>query len=316
MALPDALIRLNPFEGLCLTADDLQAEQTYHRQSLQRHAHFLAGHGVVQGLSVEIRQDLDRMEAVVTAGFGLTEQGQGLHLPQDLVVPIEVQEVDGDYQLWLVHQEAPGADSERAVFDTADVSASRIVEQVTPRVFPADQDVPDGVALARLRVRLGRMAHIRIPVPRAGRVARAAESYLKPRVLRFVTLNQRSMQLLFRTALMSELSIAAYGFYAALVSSEFTLLEEGTADRVLYRSAGALVRHARGFYDSDAVRVLTDRVEQVAQLLQVLDDGVPGPDQDERAWQTWFEDFERILPPLERATEELQATVEARTDRA
>ena len=35
------LSRLNPFEGLCLTSNDLLDEQIYHRQSLQNHSRHL-----------------------------------------------------------------------------------------------------------------------------------------------------------------------------------------------------------------------------------------------------------------------------------
>lgn len=309
--MSNELVRLNPFEGLCLTANDLLVEQRYHRANLQRHARFLSGHGVVQGLSVELQQKLDRYEVNVKAGYGLTAAGQGIELEADLTLTLEPQDADGEYMLWLVHMESEDAESMQPVFDTADERAARILERVEARLLPADEERRDGVALARIRVRLGRMAHIRIPVPRAGRVARAAESYLKPRVMEFVELNRKAMQLLFRTAVLQELSIASYGFYAALVSAEFVLLEEGTPDRVLYRSAGALVRHGRQFYDSDAVRELTDRVSQVSQLLRTLDDGIPQATHEDMQWQTWFEQFERILPPLQRMTEELQATVEA-----
>ena len=51
MKKPDPILRrLNPYEGLCLTATDFVAEQFYHRRSLQRHSVFLHSHGIVQGL--------------------------------------------------------------------------------------------------------------------------------------------------------------------------------------------------------------------------------------------------------------------------
>lgn len=316
MSTDSELVRLNPFEGLCLTAGDLLAEQRYHRESLARHARFLSGHGIVQGLGVEVEQRLDRFEARIRAGFGLTHEGHGVHLPADLTVKLEEQQADGEYLLWLVREEVADPDAHRPVFDVADQSHSaRVVERVAPRLLPAEQDVPHGVALAHIRVRLQRMSKIDVPVPRAGRVLRAAESALKPVVNQFIERNRRILELLLRTAILQELSITAYGFYAALVSAEFLLIEEGTADRVLYRSAGTLVRHGRRFYDSDAVRNLTDRLVEVAELMRALDDRVPAAHHEDREFQTWFEGFQRLLPPLSRAVEELEATANPDRDR-
>ena len=66
------LSRLHPFEGLCLTAQDMVDEQSYHRQSLHRHNLFLHGHGIVQGLQVELNQKRKKYSAVIQAGFGIT----------------------------------------------------------------------------------------------------------------------------------------------------------------------------------------------------------------------------------------------------
>src|SRR5262249_40230338 len=64
----DTLRRLNPYEGLCLTAQDLADEQFYHRRALQRHALYMHGFGVVQGLQVELEQRRKKYTAVVKAG--------------------------------------------------------------------------------------------------------------------------------------------------------------------------------------------------------------------------------------------------------
>ncbi|HMV65748.1 MAG TPA: hypothetical protein PKA64_02765 [Myxococcota bacterium] len=311
MAYDEDLIRLNPFEGLCLTAADMLAEQRYHRRSLERHARFLSGHGVVQGLSVELEQRLDRYDARIRVGYGLTAHGQGVHLPVDLTFRLEDQATDGDYVLWLVREEQPDPDAVRPVYDTSDrMISARIVETVGPRLLPQGHDVPYGVALAHIRVRLGRMTRLNVPVPRAGRVLRAAESALKPQVLRFVTASRRVLSLLYRTTVLQELSVNAFGFYSALVSAEFLLIEEGTPDRVLYRTAGTLMGHARGFYDSDEVREMTERLFQVAEVVRAVADAVPEPYHEDREWQRWFEQFERVLPPLDRTVAELVATVD------
>jgi hypothetical protein len=311
MANDDHLLRLIPFEGMCLTADDLMAEQAYHRRALERHARFLSGHGVVQGLSVELTQRLDRYVARIRAGFGLTSRGQGAALPSDEEIVLEGQKADGDYLLWLVRRDAELPDSMRPVFDTTDGQRpSRIEERVVLELHPVEQHLEDGVALARIRLRLGRMVLLHTPVPRAGRVARAAESALKPRVLDFAERCRLVMDLLYRTRVLQELSISAYGFYAALVSAELLLIEEGTPDRVLYRTAGVLVRHARAFFDSDGVREMTDHIHNVADALRAVDDGVPEAHQDDREWQRWFELFERVLHHVQRAAEDLKATAD------
>ena len=72
MSTDEPLRRLKPFEGLCLTAMDVLAEQTYHRRNLQRHNLYLHGHGIVQGLQVELQQKKKKYNAIIQAGFGLS----------------------------------------------------------------------------------------------------------------------------------------------------------------------------------------------------------------------------------------------------
>ncbi len=178
MTFEHQLRRLNPFEGLCLTSHDLQDEQVYHRQTLHRHSLFMHGFGIVQGLQVELEQRKKKYSAIIKAGYGITRQGQGVQLTQDVAVPLEVPKSDGEYMLWLFHVEQPDPESVRPVFDTAEKRESRILEGAAPRLLPADQEHDDAIALARINVRLGRMIQVQLPVPRAVRQARAAESYL------------------------------------------------------------------------------------------------------------------------------------------
>jgi hypothetical protein len=303
------LSRLRPFEGLCLTARDLQDEQTYHRRNLQRHAVFMHGHGIVQGLKVAIEQRKDKYAALIDPGYGITRMGQGVMLPDAVQVPLEVPRQDGEYMLWLFHVETADPGDPRPVFDTNETREARVREFSAPRLHPIEQDQPDAIALTRINVRLGRMVQVQLPVPRAGRQSRAAESYLKPRVVEFIRVNKNICRNLFRTALLQELDLGALGFYSALVSSEFLLIEEGTSDRVLYRTAGSLIGYAHDFYSPLPKTV--ERVEKFKEFVRRVNAEVPGPDQGDDTWLNWFEKFERLLQPLGKIAEELEKTVEA-----
>ena len=303
------LRRLRPFEGLCLTSRDLADEQTYHRRNLHRHHLYLHGHGIVQGLQVDLTQKKDRYVAVIEGGFGITRMGQGVLLGEAVAVPLEVPRKDGEYMLWLVHTEAPAEADLRTVFDTSEQKEARTKETCAPRLHPADDDVPDGVALCRINVRLGRMVQVPLPVPRAGRQARAAESYLKPRVVEFIRVNKKIVNNLFRTANLGELGLPSTSFMGALISSEFLLIEEGTSDRVLYRVAGSLISYAHDFYN--ALPRPIERIERFKEFVRRVNAEVPAPDQRDEVWLRWFDRFERLLQPLGKISEELEQTVEA-----
>jgi hypothetical protein len=309
MTFSHTLRRMNPFEGLCLTTSDLQDEQAYHRRTLHRHSLFMHGFGVVQGLQVELEQKKKKYAAIIKAGYGITREGQGVQLPQDVAVPLEVPKSDGEYVLWLFHVERPDPESARPVFDTGEKKEARIVESVVPRLLPAEEEHQDAVALTRINVRLGRMVQVQLPVPRAGRQARAAESYLKPRVVEFVRLNKKIISALYRTQTLQEQSIGMVAFYGSLISSEFLLIEEGTSDRVLYRTAGTLVTYGHDFYNP--LPSTTDRIEQFTEFIRRVNAEVPGADQTDETWLRWFQQFERLLQPLARISEELERTIEA-----
>ncbi|MFN7146725.1 MAG: hypothetical protein ACK4YP_23330 [Myxococcota bacterium] len=303
------LSRLRPFEGLCLTAKDLADEQAYHRRNLQRHVLYMHGHGIVQGLQVEIEQRKDKYVAVIQAGYGVTRLGQGVLLPEAVAVPLEVPRQDGEYMLWLFHVETPDDGNLRPLFDTNEKKEARMREFSAPRLHAIEEDCPDAIALTRINVRLGRMVQVLLPVPRAGRQARAAESYLKPRVVEFIRVNKNIMVNLRRTAQLQELEIGTLAFYSALVSSEFLLIEEGTSDRVLYRTAGSLINYAHDFYNTLPRTI--DRIDKFKEFVRRVNAEVPGPDQGDEIWLRWFDKFERLLQPLGKIVEELERTVEA-----
>jgi len=309
MQNPFQLTRLHPFEGLCLTAQDLQDEQEYHRRSLRRHHYYLHGYGIVQGLQVELQQRKEKYVAIIQAGFGITALGQGVFLADAAAVPLEIPKQDGEYVLWLFHVESAAEADMRPVFDTTEERSARVQESSAPRLHVLGEDQPDAVALCRINVRLGRMVQVQLPVPRAGRHARAAESYLKPRVIEYIRLNKKILQSLFRTALLKELGLASLGFYSALVGSELLLIEEGTSDRVLYRTAGSLIAYGHDFYDP--LPNTTDRIDKYKEFIRRVNAEVPAPDQGDDVWLRWFEKFERLLQPLTKIVEELERTVEA-----
>jgi hypothetical protein len=304
------LSRLRPFEGLALTAKDLEDEQIYHRRNLMRHAFYMHGHGIVQGLKVELEQRKDKYVAIIQAGYGITRNGQGVLLSEAGAVPLEIPRQDGEYLLWLFHVETPDGDSRRPVFDMNEKKEARTKEFAAPRLHPVEEDHADAIALTRINVRLGRMVQVLLPVPRAGRQARAAESYLKPRLSEFIRLNKNVINNLYRTALLQELSLGTLGFYSAMLSSEFLLIEEGTSDRVLYRTAGSLISYSHDFY-IPLPRTL-ERLDRFKEFIKRVAAEVPGADQSDEIWLKWFDKFERLLQPLSKVVEELEATADTR----
>jgi hypothetical protein len=222
---------------------------------------------------------------------------------------MEVPRADGEYVLWLRHVERPDPTSRVPVFDLPEEREARTVETVAPTLLLGDQEVADGVALARIAVRLGRMAVLDVPVPRAGWRPRMAESRLKAPLSEFVRLNRNAVASLFRTGTLKETSVGLVALASALAAAEFSLLEEGTPDRVLYRAAGLIVGYAHDFYSP--LPPTTERVAQFTEFLRVVHADVPGADQSDDTWLRWFGGFERLNPPLKRVNEDLEQTVEA-----
>ena len=309
MSFDYSLRRMNPFEGLCLTAQDLSDEQTYHRRALHRHSLYMHGFGVVQGLQVELEQRKKKYTAVVKAGYGLTAEGQGVHLRQDVIVPIEVPKQDGEYLLWLFHIDRPDADTARPVFDTADTREARILEDVAPRMLPAEEEHPNAVALCRINVRLGRMVQVQLPVPRAGRqipcrrvLPQAAGGRLHP--------SQpgdphEPVPDLHRPG---------------AVGRDGRVPRRADQRRVPPRSRRAPAiarlpdrRHAHHLRPRLLQPAAADHrpIAQFTEFVRRVNAEIPGPEQSDETWLKWFQQFERLLQPLQRINEELEKTVEA-----
>ena len=130
------LKRLRYFEGLCLTAKDLEDEQRYHRQNRFRHNLNLHGYGIVQGLVVDIQQKSGSFYAAINAGYGITMTGQGVLLPEARVVRLEFPPRDGVYHLWLFHVESPDQEDMRPIFDTEKTESARSIEGCAARLHP------------------------------------------------------------------------------------------------------------------------------------------------------------------------------------
>lgn len=301
------LSRLNPFEGLCLTSQDLLEEQTYHRQSLQNHNRHLHGYGVVHGLQVELQQKKQGYFVTIHSGFGIAHNGIGIHVPTTVGVVVDKPSSDGLYVLWLVLLEREDESELRAVFDTRQQRSARILEGVAVKLVPEGEDFAEGLQLRRIQSRMGRMSPLSDPVPRAGRTERAAESYLKPRLVQFIELNRQIINLLYRTTEVREIEMDTLSFNSALISAEFSLIEEGTSDRVLYRIAGNLVGYCNQFYSSMHRKI--EDLESVRDNIRKINNQVPNPMQSNDVWRKWFGSFQRLIVPLEDIAKRLEETI-------
>lgn len=290
------LQRLNPFEGLCLTAEDLSDEQSYHRQSLQIHRLRLHGYGIVQGLQVsQNQQSGDSYEIILKSGFGIAQNGDGINVPFDTRFSVSLPKRGGKYALWLVRHEVLNEDDLRPRFDTAESHPARVVEAVKILLLKGESGVEDGVMLRRVNIRGQQLQLLHDPVPRAGKQDRMAESYYKPTLIEFIELNRKIIDLLYRARKVSELEIEVMSFNTALISTEFLLIEEGTSDRVLYRGAGSLIKYANSFYSKTiSVPELGDLPNQIRAQATT-----PSLTDSTQQWKVWFQTkFRTILSEL------------------
>ena len=96
-------------------------------------------------------------------------------------------------------------------------------------------------------------------------------------------------------------------FNSALISAEFLLIEEGTSDRVLYRTAGSLMRYANDFYN--AMHRKIEALEDIRDNMRRISNQIPNPLQSSDVWRKWFGSFQRLITPLEEAAKKLEETI-------
>lgn len=93
------------FNGRLLTAQDLQTEQTYHRDKAKFLNLQLYGPGIVSGLRVGLSQD--RSSIIVSPGYAIDPDGRDICVPCDTSIPIPPQ--SKGLSVWIRYAEAEGA---------------------------------------------------------------------------------------------------------------------------------------------------------------------------------------------------------------
>ncbi len=93
------------FDGRLLTAQDLQAEQAYHRDKARFRNLHLYGTGVFSGLQIGLSQD--RSSIIVSPGYAIDPYGRDICVPCD--VPIALPSRSGGLSVWIRYAETEAA---------------------------------------------------------------------------------------------------------------------------------------------------------------------------------------------------------------
>ena len=147
------------FAGRLLAVEDLQAEQDYIVERLNRRNRLLHGAGIVTGLEVTVEPgDGGEPEVVVAPGLAFDPAGREIHLDAPCRLPLPASDVA--LGVWLRFDEQPcrsvpaiGEPSEGAE-DTSPTQATRIVETFAATLSAAP-DV-EAVAVGRVQRHRGR----------------------------------------------------------------------------------------------------------------------------------------------------------------
>jgi hypothetical protein len=142
--------RVHYFAGRMLSAEDLEAEQTYHRQ-MRYLANRLCGIGIAEGLEVT----LAGRDVEVSAGVAIDPLGRELVLTDPARVPLREPHA-GEHRTWdLVLVWGEELDGPAPV-PSGEVAASWVVERPRVRLIPRGRAPDEAVLLARLqRTRTG-----------------------------------------------------------------------------------------------------------------------------------------------------------------
>lgn len=89
------------FDGRLLTAQDLQAEQAYHRDKARFRNLHLYGTGVISGLQIGLGQD--RSSIIVSQGYAIDLYGRDICVPCDL--PISLPPRSKGLSVWIRYAE-------------------------------------------------------------------------------------------------------------------------------------------------------------------------------------------------------------------
>jgi hypothetical protein len=154
---PPGMQRPNFFVGGLLSAEDLMAEQDYHRAKAQRRNRLLHGTGVVAGLGVTLERTGSSARAVIAPGLALNAQGEEIEVSAATALPLPAA---GSALLVLLHYAEQPCRPVPALTSTGETDApavfSRIAETFTAALAPAADD--NAVALARVNFSRGRWA--------------------------------------------------------------------------------------------------------------------------------------------------------------
>lgn len=149
--MAEAPTRVNFFDGMLLTGDEMRVEQDYCRRMRYLHNR-LHGHGVVEGLEVTLDRKGD--EVHVSPGWALDAQGREIVLTEERCLPVAEDRVAVVVVTWaeVPAQPVPARPDDSTLY-------SRWVEEPELSVVPPGEQPEGALVLGRVkRGRLGRLS--------------------------------------------------------------------------------------------------------------------------------------------------------------